>query len=253
MRHTYVFRDYLSTLSLTLLSLDHHFVPILENVDPVLQVTFFLVVTCQVLLGVSRRGCSFLLQMVQYIIDLTLLRLGPNISQGDEKLLSDIPMDPRTTEKAFNLGSKNTIFAVCPKPDCHFNYEPTFHEGSPIPHYPATCNHREFRGGPKCDTPLVKPRRINGCTIHVPIKPFVAFSLKDWLGGMLARSGFERKMDKAWLLSKERPTPEMKDMFDAEVLRNFNGLDGRHFSDGGEEGRYVFSLCIDYFNPLGNK
>ena len=191
--------------------------------------------------------------MVQYIIDLTLLRLGPNISQGDEKLLSDIPMDPRTTEKAFNLGSKNTIFAVCPKPDCHFNYEPTFHEGSPIPHYPATCNHREFRGGPKCDTPLVKPRRINGRTIHVPIKPFVAFSLKDWLGGMLARSGFERKMDKAWLLSKERPTPEMKDMFDAEVLRNFNGLDGRHFSDGGEEGRYVFSLCIDYFNPLGNK
>lgn len=191
--------------------------------------------------------------MVQYIINLTLLRLGPNISQGDEKLLSGIPMDPRTTEKAFHLGSKNTIFAVCPKPDCHFNYEPTFHEGSPIPHYPATCNHREFRNGPECGTPLVKPRRVNGHTIHVPIKSFVAFSFKHWLGGILARSGFEEKMDKAWVLSKERMTPEMKDIFDAEVLRNFNGPDGQHFSAGGEEGRYVFSLCIDYFNPLGNK
>ncbi|KAF8806868.1 hypothetical protein BYT27DRAFT_7100858 [Phlegmacium glaucopus] len=127
-----------------MLSLDHHFKPILENVDPVLQVTFFLVVTCQVLLSVSHRGCSFLLQMVQYIIHLTLLRLGPNLSQGDKKLLSSIPMYPRTTEKAFYLGNKNTIFAVCPNPDCHFNYKLTFHEDSPIPHYPARCNHREF-------------------------------------------------------------------------------------------------------------
>ena len=188
--------------------------------------------------------------MVKYIIHLTLLRLGPNLSQGDEKLLSGIPTDPRMTEKAFNLSNKNTIFAVCPKPDCHFNYEPTFHEGSPIPHYPAKCNHWEFQGGTKCGTPLVKPRCVNGLTILVPIKPFVAFSFKDWLGRMLAHSRFEKKMDMAW---KERVTPEMKDIFDGEFLRSFKGLDGQHFSEGGEEGRYVFSLCINYFNPLGNK
>jgi hypothetical protein len=58
-------------------------------------------------------------------------------------------------------------------------------------------------------------------------------------------------MDKAWVPCKK--TPEMKDVFDAEVLHNFKSLDGRHFSIGGEEGRYVFSLCNDYFNPLGNK
>ena len=67
---------------------------------------------------------------------------------------------------------------------------------------------------------------------------------------MLAHSGFEKKMDMAW---KERVTPEMKDVFDGEFLHSFKGLDGQHFSEGGEEGRYVFSLCIDYFNPLGNK
>ena len=82
-----------------MLSLDHHFKPILENVGPILQVTFFLVVTCQVLFGVSYCGCSFLLQMVQYIIHLTLFCLGPNLSQGDEKLLSGIPIDPHMTEK----------------------------------------------------------------------------------------------------------------------------------------------------------
>ena len=45
----------------------------------------------------------------------------------------------------------------------------------------------------------------------------------------------------------------MKDIFNAEVLHNFTGLDGKHFSAGGEEGQYIFSLCINYFNPLGNK
>jgi len=192
--------------------------------------------------------------MVQYIIHLALLRCGPNLSQADQKLLSNIPTDPRAIENAFSLGNKSTIYAVCPDPDCHFSYVPTFQEGSPIPHYPSTCNHREFQGGKTCGTPLLKPRRIEGRTIYIPIKPFVGFSFKDWLGGLLARSGFEKKMDTAWAPCRQAGLgPESTDIFDGEVLRNFKGLDGLHFSAGGEEGRYVFSLCVDYFNPLGNK
>ena len=68
---------------------------------------------------------------------------------------------------------------------------------------------------------------------------------------MISRSGFEEKMDKAW---KKGYTPgEMNDIFDGEVLQDFKGPDGQHFSVGGHEGRYVFSLCVNYFNPLGNK
>ena len=214
-----------------------------------------MVTVCHVLFGVSRRGCTFMLRMVQYIIHLALLRLGPDLSQGDEKLLSDIPTDPRAIEEAFTLDNKTTIYAVCPNPNCHFTYEPTFQDDSPIPIYPDTCNHREFRGGSVCGTTLLKPRHLNGHTIHLPIKPFVAFSFKDWLGGLLSRSGFEEKMDDAWaaLTSSLSPSKEMKDIFDAEILRNFKGFDGQHFSYGGKEGRYVFSICLDYFNPLGNK
>jgi hypothetical protein len=164
-------------------------------------------------------------------------------------------MDHRASEKAFSLDNKATIFAVCPNPNCHFTYEPTFRGDSPIPIYPDTCNHREFRGGKKCGTPLLKSQRANGHTIHLPIKPFIASSFKDWMGGLLSRSGFEEKMDGAWASLRNNLTPskEMKDMFDAEILRNFKGFDGQHFSTSREEGRYVFSLCVDYFNPLGNK
>ena len=92
-------------------------------------------------------------------------------------------------------------------------------------------------------------------TIHLLIKPFIASSFKDWLGGLLSHSGFEEKMDDAWIPSTNSfaSSKEMKDIFDAEILQIFKGFDGQHFSAGGEEGRYVFSLCVDYFNPLGNK
>ena len=196
-----------------------------------------------------------MLSMVQYIIHLTLLCLGPNLSQGDEKLLGDIPTDPHATERAFSLENKSIILAVCPNPDCHFTYEPTFCGDSPIPIYPDKCDHREFPRGKKCGTPLLKPRSVNGHVVHLPIKPFVAFSFKDWVGGLLSRSGFEGKMDNAWTSCKDGSPPpkEMKDIFDAKIVRDFKGADGQHFSAGGDEGRYIFSLCVDYFNPLGNK
>ncbi len=58
------------------LTLDHHYMPILSGADPVLQTSFFMIVTCQTIFGVSRRGCNFILQMIQYIISLTILRAG---------------------------------------------------------------------------------------------------------------------------------------------------------------------------------
>jgi len=148
-------------------------------VDPILQITFFMVVACQIVLGVSRRGCSFLLKMVQYIIQLTLLRSGPNLTQRDETLLSKIPTDIRNPEEHFFFLNLHTVFAVCPNSDCHQTYEPMFERGSSVPIYPKQCNHRQFRGGPKCGTLLLKPKRVGGHTIFIPIKPFLGFSIKD--------------------------------------------------------------------------
>ena len=110
------------------------------------------------------------------------------------------------------------------------------------------------QGGNKCGTSLLKPQHANGHTIHLLIKPFIAFSFKDWLGGLLSHAGFEEKMDNAWVPSTNSLTPskEMRDLFDGEILQNFKGFNGQHFRTSGK-GQYVFSLCVDYFNPLGNK
>ena len=213
-----------------------------------------MLIACKLILGVSRRGCNFLLVMVNYIIQLTLMRESTHLSPHDRKLLADIPADSRSLEEKFNLKSQHTIYAVCPNVNCHAIYKPVFNDDLPVPIYPPICTYKEFSDGPSCRVPLLKPHRIYGSTIHVLIKHFVAFSFKNWIAGLLSRPGVEKMMDEAWeKCSNQSPSGEMKDIFEGEVIRNFQGPDGKHFGLSGEEGRYLFSFGVDFFNPLGNK
>jgi hypothetical protein len=90
--------------------------------------------------------------------------------------------------------------------------------------------------------------------VFLPIKSFVYFDPKDWVGSQLSEPGLEAKMDAAWSQTKEsKRSDTMRDIFDGEMLQNFRGPDGKHFGHEEDEGRYVFSLSIDFFNPLSNK
>jgi len=213
-----------------------------------------MLITCHVILGVGRRGCNFLLSIVGYIVQLTIQRCPGKLSSHDRKLLADIPCDSRYAEDRFNLTTNATIYAVCPNPNCHAIHKPVFESGSPIPVYPKACSYVEFAGGSQCGTALLVFEKVEGKPVGVPIKRFVAFSFKDWLGGLLSRPGLEDVMDKAWERCKiGGEDREMNDVFDGDMLRSFCGPDGKHFSLGGCEGRYTFSLGVDFFNPLGNK
>ena len=86
----------------------------------------------------------------------------------------------------------------------------------------------------------------------MPIKTFIAFDVKDWIGRLLAQAGLEAKMDAAWTACNGIGD-EMRDIFDGNMLHNFKGPGGLYFSQGDGEGRYVFSLSVDFFNPLSNK
>jgi Transposase family tnp2 len=209
-------------------------------------------VALRVVLNVPRRGCCFLLKMLQYILQLSLLRTRSQLSQNDQKLLSDFPADPDTAVKHFRLEGKSIIYVVCPNGNCHQTYRPTFEGNSPIPIYPKYCSHKEYLNGVQCGERLTRPRCINGIDIEVPVKTFVSFDFKDWFAGLLSRPGYEERMDSVWQ-SKTSEDGIMHDIFDGEYVRNFKGPDGRSFGLGGEEGHYVFSLSVDFFNPYTNK
>jgi hypothetical protein len=196
-----------------------------------------------------------MLSMLQYVIQLALMRTSPRLSPREQKLMSDFPVDPRAATAQFHLDGKSTVYAVCPNPKCHRTYKPTFEGDSPIAQYPRLCSHRQFHEGPRCKERLTKPRVVMGVELQVPIKTFVAFDFKDWVAGLTSRPGFEESMDAAWKGSgPDSASPDtMHDIFDGEFLRQFRGPDGKHFSLGNGEGRYAFSLCVDFFNPYTNK
>jgi hypothetical protein len=147
------------------------------------------------------------------------------------------------------------VYAVCPNNTCHQTCRPMFEGDSPIPIYPHYCSHCMYRNGCQCKKVLVHPPIVKGLVIQVPIKTFVSFDFKDWVGGVPCCPGLETHMDASWdaTTDEKSPTDEMHNIFDSELLHRFRGPDGKHFRLGGDEGHYVFSLSVDFFNLLTNK
>ena len=180
------------------------------------------------------------------------MRNTQNLSQRDRSLLSDFPADPRPAENALHLDRQSTIFAICPNNSCQQSHKPTFNPDSLIPIYPKHCQGRQF--GKRCKEELLYPKQVQGTIVFLPVKPFVYFNPKDWMGSLLSEPGLEAKMDAAWSQTTHpKRSDAMHDIFDGEMLRNFKGPDGKHFSHEEDEGHYVFSLSVDFFNPLSNK
>jgi hypothetical protein len=117
------------------------------------------------------------------------------------------------------------------------------------------CTHKSFTDGSECGVHITRPRRIGNVDTEVPIKRFVAFSFKDYIAELTSRSGFEEKMDAAWkgVRDSSGSPAEMHDVFDGQFLCDFKDRDGRWFGLQTREGRYVFSLSVDFFNPFTNK
>lgn len=117
---------------------------------------------------------------------------------------------------------------------------------------PETCTHRKTKGSKHCGQSLFKMRSIKGTERKVYIRDFLYYEMKEWMGSMLSRPGMEDMMDKDVLRKPDESV--QRDIFDGSVLQNFKGTDGTPFlSPHGTEGRYVFSLCVDGFNPFENK
>lgn len=234
------------------LRVDHHFNPIFPNTSPILQVCYFLVVACHVVLHVGRRGCNFILSTLTYMLQLAFLHSKTALGAREQKLLSDLAADVRTPAQKFHLDGQNTIYAVCPNAECHQTYKPSFDEHSQIPRYPLRCT-RSLRTGHCCGEMLTRPKHVLDSIIQAPIKTFVYFDFKDWMANILSRSGFEDMMDSAWDKCFQNGHSEcISDIFEGDVLKNFKGPDGNHFGAATGNGSYVFSLNVDFFNPFGS-
>ena len=207
--------------------------------DKTLLATYLLAAILHILCGLSIDDCSVLLPFLQLIIGLASNQQSP-----------PLPRDIRTVIDTLDLKPAIRRYVCCPK--CCKIYRIHSAEDSTVP---VTCTHRTTSQSDPCGAPLVRMRRIYGRERRVFLREYQNQDMKEWLASILCRPGVEDTLDRTTesFDGKAPADGVARDIFDGTTLRGFCGPDKEPFlGQHGSEGRYIFSLSADAWNPEGN-
>jgi Transposase family tnp2 len=229
----------------------HHFDLPIDLCDEVAQISLFLGAVSVVIFGISRRHGEFFMGVLALILGLAMEAQNPHSESRRQNTLSQIPRSMETALSRFKLDGQTTAYAVCPA--CNCTYRPTTSLNSSHARYPTKCFNRPIPEDGPCDEPLLQPSADGKLE---PIKIFLYHHFHDYLAGLLSRPDLEVLMDRPCddlLASIGSPPHIIKDVWDANFFRTFKGPSGQSlFIDRGTEGRYAFTLNVDFFNIEGN-
>jgi hypothetical protein len=213
------------------------------------------VIILHLLPGLSRDASNFLLlsiriivaaachSYVQYCLEPTSISTLPSplsaLNNGGQW-----HSDVRTAMKEFRLDPDLIHYASCKK--C-FSLSRKV-DGK----YPSVCAFKETPGSDRCGTKLVA--NAPDADEPTPLCTFAYQPIKSYIARLLSRPGIAEHMTKA-TAGWNKKASRCWDFFGAETLRTFCGPDGKtpYLEAPAGEIRLVFSLFVDYFNPLGNK
>ncbi len=157
--------------------------------------------------------------------------------------MSDIPTNVTGIVAALDLEPDSIGYVCCP--NCFACYS--------LETYPSHCNNQEAPDGPICN------RRLRQYTDSTKKRSYASrrymhHDMKQWMARLLCRPGMEEHLDRD-VLQTGATVGEKRDVWDAYILPNFEFKDGKRFvaKQPGGEGRYIFGLNMDGFNPFGNK
>jgi hypothetical protein len=191
-------------------------------------------------MNISIARCEILATTFRVILNLCLSNaLQPLEVQS---LVSSIPLDVRRVFDILNLQPHTQSFICCP--ECYKLYPDS-------QNCPFLCTHQPTSDSEICHTPLYKSKVIRGVEKRYPTRKFLYHDMKAWLANMLSRRDIEEHADRNVFSISHNVDEELRDIWDGKVFREFKGPDGKPFiQPGSEEGRYIFSLCMDGFNPF---
>ncbi|POW15189.1 hypothetical protein PSTT_02327 [Puccinia striiformis] len=151
------------------------------------------------------------------------------------------PMLPKTINTVLSYLSIQPCFTekIC-CPSCFCLYE--------IGQQPDKCEFKSTSRSATCGQPLKSSSLQKGGGTDYDPAIFVTQSLIDWLRKFLHRPGMEDLLDQSLHPSS---SDKMSDIWDASAWKGYKDANGSSFTK--QSGNLVFSLNVDWFNPLGNK
>jgi len=195
--------------------------------------------------GLSQNDCRFLLSSLRLILK---LGTSPTSDALQQNLHTDLPLTIDTLLSYMNLEPKSKPHVSCPS--CHAIYPI---ETSKPSAYPTRCTQRRAKNSPTCNAVLGEVLdRKDGSKVKKPIRLYLHHELEDWIARLYSRPELEAHLDREYSSTK----PEVVwDIYASPGVQEFIGPDGEtpFIKRPGNEGRLVFSLNTDGFNPFGNK
>jgi hypothetical protein len=184
-------------------------------------------------------------------IHLAGMRTLARISGATPAFIDTIPVDPRTLAGQFSLDPVTHHFISCPSCHCLYPYNPGDTPSETISH----CTYLQTRESLPCNAFLWKQVDIGGGRMRfMPRRKYQHQDLKHWLARLLARPGMEDMLDYPYVPAVHGSESTVDDIWQSQVFADLHDSDGNLFfpaKDG--EGRLVFSLSVDGFNPFHNK
>jgi Transposase family tnp2 len=221
-------------------TIERHFSLFYDGINPIIRAIYVIVAVMLIISGISESACQFLLKGLSLVAELCLSQTG-SLTDEAQRLLRGIGTDPRRIIRALKLSPDARSYVCCPK--CFACYLKTSDDS-----YPDRCIYKKSPSSTECGRQLRKVRTGKNTEFSVPVRPFLYHEINEWLGEMLCRPGMEDMLDRDVSPSKDGV---MHDIWDAPELHDLRGADGKPFVRGdGSEGRYVFSFCMDGFNPF---
>lgn len=170
-------------------------------------------------------------------------RLGDSRKNLAKAIVADIPSSVQPIIDSMNLRPSSKGFACCPK--CFKCYDLT--------NFPDRCTGTDARDDSVCNRTLRHQVLRGGKLRSYAARRYLYHDLKQWVGRLLCRPSLKNELQRDVFDTGAAPG-EKKDIWDGDVLRQFTGPDGALFaSQQRNEGRLVFGLNMDGFNPFGNK
>jgi hypothetical protein len=201
------------------------------NLDTITQIFILVGVVLNVILGLARRPCDFILQAMLMVVKLAMSVGHPGIEyNADQKrVLKQLPCSIRMALKQLNVEGDFTIYVTCPS--CHYTHAPKSNTPNT---YPAICNQMipDSTGMVECGAQLLQ--RSYGRLR--PIKPYIVPSFTEYLSRVLSDPEAERLCDEICDEAMERlkkgiVIEDVRNVFEAVFLQKFKGPTGTLFID----------------------
>lgn len=217
----------------------------------------------------SRASSSALLQGLTALIAVTLI--SAQLTGGTSIGSPSVPSDVRTAMRLLQLDPLITAYPCCPRPSCCKVFRPyqtgmTPDDDLQWKHYPRRCDN--VINGQLCKAALFQPYKVGGKTLRRPQRVYHCKSVKAWVGEMLSRPGLESKMESyvqkaiaavAPLLRVVHPADDLStasDIWHRPFIHRLAVWPDKHEGFGPNDTRdlrLMFSMGIDWFNPMQNK